>query len=238
MVVCTHGVRVVRVRFPAVRHETYANRAVALRLKEGSCIIIYMKEEKQKKPLVSALLLVAVGIFFGWLLFGYNGSSDEEEAGTLSIETQESPDKEKERLPDPQAVHEKQTTENLNEYEQRAAEIQNRPFELRDSGDILFEQSLIRDVLGLKDSRSKAVVTHQSGQFFVVDVRVPVNSPSGWGGGYAILKKEGDRYRVLHQGQESPPCDVVEEENIPSKIIESFSLPECWDDEVGWRKPR
>ena len=205
MVVCTHGVRVARVRFPAVRHEA-RNPCRRLALKKGFLYNISMKEGRQEKLWIPPFMMAA-GVFLGWLLFGYNWYPEEEE-------------------------------QDLNEYKQRVTEIQSLLSDLRGSRDIPFEEALIRDALGFEDPRSSATVTHQSGQFFKVKVRVPTGSPSGWGGGYAILKKEGDKYRVLYEGQESPHCDVVEEENIPNEIMESFSPPECWDDEVGWRQPK
>lgn len=213
MVVCTHGVRVVRVRFPAVRHET-RNPYHRIVLKRGFLYTIYtilMQEEKQEKSWISPLLLIAIGILIGWLLFGYNQHAEKEEVETVSVvNTQEQESQSNEEAPD------------------------GRPAIITDP-----EQALIRDALGLKDPRSKAVVTHQSGQFFIAEVRVPIEaSPTGWGGGHAILKKEGDRYRALYKGQENPPCDVVEEENIPNEIVESLGDYGCWDDEVGWRKPK
>lgn len=50
--------------------------------------------------------------------------------------------KEKERLLDLQVASEKQTVEKLSGYESRVAEIQNRLFELRGSGDISFGQAV------------------------------------------------------------------------------------------------
>ena len=242
VVVCTHGVRVVRVRFPAVRQRGRHNPCCCLALKKDLLYNMPMKEEKQGKLWIPPFMMAA-GVFLGWLLFGYNWHPEREERGSAqrwaAANQVQHQRREKEQPLDLQATREKQIAENLNEYEQRAAEIQNRILELQGSGDISFEQALIHDALGFADPRSKAVVTHQSGQFFKVDVRVPIEaSPTGWGGGYAILKKEGDKYRALYKGQEPPRCDVVEEENIPNEIIESFSLPKCWDDEVGWRKPR
>ena len=90
-------------------------------------------------------------------------------------------------------------------------------------------------LLGFKNTDSVTTVTHQSGQFLKVAVRIPIKALDGWGGGDAILKKEGDRYRALYKGQESPGCGLIEKENIPNEVLKLFGYDSCWDDGSGWR---
>ena len=68
------------------------------------------------------------------------GSARQQQQATVSqVQYQR---KEKERLLDLQMTQEKQTVEKLSGYESRVAEIQNRLFELRGSGDISFGQAV------------------------------------------------------------------------------------------------
>ena len=69
------------------------------------------------------------------------------------------------------------------------------------------------EALELRNANTIVRLTKQSGQFF----RISISGTRG--GGYAILKKEGDKYRTLLISQEAPACSLVEKEQIPSEIV-------------------
>ena len=69
-----------------------------------------------------------------------------------------------------------------------------------------------------------------SGNFFKVGV-------GGFrGGSSAVLKKEGEKYRVLYISQEDPYCELIENENIPAEVLKLFKIGGCWDGASGFRR--
>ena len=86
------------------------------------------------------------------------------------------------------------------------------------------EQVPLLDALELKNTNTVAVIQNQSGQFFQVVVR------GLRGGGHALLKKEGDTYRVLYSGQEYPSCNLIDKEKIPQEFLLDSGYRHCNED--------
>lgn len=85
------------------------------------------------------------------------------------------------------------------------------------------EQIPFLEALELKDKNGIIRIKNQSGAFFEVGL--------GYlrGGSTAVLKKEGDSYRILFIGQESPSCDLIDTEKIPSEVLSSIGGGGCFD---------
>ncbi|AKM84184.1 TPA: hypothetical protein DCZ46_04080 [Candidatus Campbellbacteria bacterium] len=86
------------------------------------------------------------------------------------------------------------------------------------------EQAPLIDSLGLKNTKNVVILKNRMGDFLKVGIS------SVRSGGYAILKKEGENYRVLFKGQEDPFCNLIKEENIPENILKSFGINGCFID--------
>ncbi|NIS38285.1 hypothetical protein GWN26_07170, partial [Candidatus Saccharibacteria bacterium] len=87
------------------------------------------------------------------------------------------------------------------------------------------EQIPFLDALDLKNTNSALRIGSRSGDFFRVGV-------GGFrAGSAAILKKEGDSYRVLFIGQEGPPCSLLEKEQIPHEVLSSIGGGSCFTDD-------
>ena len=83
------------------------------------------------------------------------------------------------------------------------------------------EQIPFLKALDLRSKKMTAVEGIKSGQFSTVSV-------SGMrGGGFAIVKREGEQYRVLFQGQEAPPCSLAEKEKIPDDLLSAIAPWRC-----------
>ncbi|MBU1558060.1 hypothetical protein KKC45_03800 [Patescibacteria group bacterium] len=66
-------------------------------------------------------------------------------------------------------------------------------------------------------------IHEHSGDFFKVGV-------GGFrGGSSAVIKKEGNNYRVLYISQEDPYCKFIENENIPDKTLKLFKINGCYE---------
>lgn len=92
------------------------------------------------------------------------------------------------------------------------------------------EQLPFLKALELKDKNRTARVRTQKGQFFQVGM--------GYvrGGSTAILKKENDNYQVLFIGQESPSCNLIDEEKIPNEVLSSIGKGSCFTDNGEYRE--
>ncbi|MFC1720958.1 hypothetical protein ACFL0K_01755 [Patescibacteria group bacterium] len=87
------------------------------------------------------------------------------------------------------------------------------------------EQLPFLEALEFKDTNTVVRVRKQSGDFFQLGVR-------GFRGGQtAIVKKEGETYRLLLMTQEAPYCNLIEEEQIPREVLSSIGGGDCWTDE-------
>ncbi|MBU1557560.1 hypothetical protein KKC45_01205 [Patescibacteria group bacterium] len=71
-------------------------------------------------------------------------------------------------------------------------------------------------------------IHEHSGDFFKVGV-------GGFrGGSSAVIKKEGENYRVLYISQEDPSCSLIEEENIPNETLKLFNIKGCYGGDNGF----
>ena len=95
------------------------------------------------------------------------------------------------------------------------------------------ERVPLLNALDLKNIYAAAVVKNQSGPFLELSVISGTR-----GGGTAIIKKEGDQYRVLYQGQETPPCTLIDKEKIPNEVLTSIGNGVSCSDEFGEREDR
>ena len=90
------------------------------------------------------------------------------------------------------------------------------------------EQIPFLETLELKDTNSVVRVNNQSGDFFQLGV-------GGFRGGQtAVVKKEGETYRLLLMAQEGPSCELIEKEQIPHEILSSIGGGSCWTDDGGY----
>jgi len=86
------------------------------------------------------------------------------------------------------------------------------------------EQIPLLNALDYKNRNNIAMIRNQLGDFYEVIV-------SGRrGGSTAIMKKEGENYRVLYISQEDPFCSLIEEENIPNEVLKAFEINGCFGD--------
>lgn len=92
------------------------------------------------------------------------------------------------------------------------------------------EQIPFLDALEYKNKNNAVHIRNQSGIFFQVGVG------GRRGGSTAILKKEGDTYRVLYISQEGPNCEEIDGENIPNETLSLFKIEGCWDGTNGFRR--
>jgi len=90
------------------------------------------------------------------------------------------------------------------------------------------EQLPFLKALELKDTNTIVRVRKQSGAFFQLGV--------GWlrGGMSAVLKKEGETYRVILMRQEAPYCSLIEKEQIPYEVLSSIGGGSCFTDDGGY----
>jgi hypothetical protein len=70
-------------------------------------------------------------------------------------------------------------------------------------------------ILDLKDKKAIVRIRKQIGDFFQVGVGYRRTGSS------AIIKKEGNSYRVLFVGQEAPSCELIKKEGIPDEVLSS-----------------
>jgi hypothetical protein len=92
------------------------------------------------------------------------------------------------------------------------------------------EQLPFLEALELKDKNGIVKIRNQNEAFFEIGL--------GWlrTGSTAILKKEDDTYRVLFIGQESPSCNLIDEEKIPSEVLSSIGKGGCFVDDGEYRE--
>lgn len=84
------------------------------------------------------------------------------------------------------------------------------------------EQHPFLDALGLKDKKTVVQIINQDGLFF----QIGMNQRRG--GFTAILKKDGNKYRVLLISQEAPSCALIDKEKIPSNVLSSIGEGSCF----------
>lgn len=86
------------------------------------------------------------------------------------------------------------------------------------------QQLSFLDALKLKDTGSTIRLINQNSLFFQVYV-VP---GEGYGGASAVLKKEGDKYRVLLFDNGLPSCDIIDKEKIPYDMLSTSGKGQCF----------
>ena len=92
-------------------------------------------------------------------------------------------------------------------------------------------QRPLLDALGLRDKEAVVRIVKQHGAFFEVSMGYRRTGQA------AVLKQEGDRYRVLLISQESPPCEIIDKEKIPSDVLSSIGQGGCYTDTGAYREP-
>ncbi len=87
------------------------------------------------------------------------------------------------------------------------------------------QQFSFLDALKLKNTGKTVSLINQNGLFF----QVYVSGGQGSGGGAsAVLKKEGDKYRVLLFDNGLPSCDTIDKEKIPYDMLSTSGKGECF----------
>lgn len=84
--------------------------------------------------------------------------------------------------------------------------------------------------LELKNKKAVVRIQNQAGEFFQVGFNFQRT------GSTAVLKKEGDSYRVLFIGQEAPSCELIEKEGIPDEVLSSVGKGSCWESNGEYRR--
>ncbi|MEY3784071.1 MAG: hypothetical protein RLZZ230_393 [Candidatus Parcubacteria bacterium] len=91
------------------------------------------------------------------------------------------------------------------------------------------EQLPLLDALAIQDINTVAVPVKSDGYF------VEVNIHGRRGGTSAVLKKEGDAYRIIIESQDIPTCELVDLEQIPNKVLSSLGGGKCWKEDSSIR---
>ncbi len=84
------------------------------------------------------------------------------------------------------------------------------------------------EALDLKNKESVATVISQDDPFYQIGMH------GRRAGSAAVLKEEGDSYRVIYIGQEGPPCELMDKERIPASVMTSIGKGACFSDS-GYR---
>lgn len=97
--------------------------------------------------------------------------------------------------------------------------------------DIQEEQRAISNALGPRYKGLAVQVDHRDGDFIAAGIR------GRRAGMLALLKREGDTYRVLLVTQEAPPCTIIDTEKIPASILSAIGNGACYESSGKYRAP-
>ena len=93
------------------------------------------------------------------------------------------------------------------------------------------EQKPFLNALDLRGKEATAYIENQSGDYYLVSMEYRRLGEA------AIVKKEGQNYRVLLVSQEAPPCDLIEKEKIPTELLGPLGGGGCYESDGSYREP-